>query len=217
MLYINEILKALENADFDGALKLIETHRIEHGNEPEFITVQAILCIKTQEFEVARDILLDGVSIHPGNADLMYNLGYTYNCMANVGQALECYKRAIELTDDEDFIGELKELCADIESSPEFIYPDKKNNDNSCDKVSIISQNELKSMNFDVDLNNTSHKKIRFLLRRLEFGIESEKTANALSTAISTGRVNKEDFSNVAAMAWIDKSRLNEIADIINA
>jgi len=125
--YIEEILKAIENADYERALELIDEHRGEHEFEPEFITAQAILCLQTQEYEIARDILLDGVGKHPENADLLYNLGYTYHCMADGKQALEFYRQAMERTDDADFIDEIKMLCVDIESSPDFIRSENKN------------------------------------------------------------------------------------------
>jgi tetratricopeptide (TPR) repeat protein len=216
MQYIDEILKAIESMDYECALELIEAHRAEHGFEPEFITAQAILCIQTQEFEVACDILLDGVAKHPQNADLLYNLGYTYHCMTNGEQALDCYKRAMELADNTDFIEELIQLCADIESSSRVLC---FNNEADCshNNVSIISQNELKSLNYDIDLSIVTREKVRFLLRRLEFGIEADKAGNVLSAALSTGCIDKEDFKSIIASSWVDKSRLNDFADIIDA
>jgi len=217
MMYVDEIMEAIEALDIEKALELFDKHRTNHGNEPEFITAQAILCIQTQELKVACDLLLDGISKHPKNADLMYNLGYTYECMADVTQALKAYKRAIELTDDESFINELTELCTDIESSPEFLYTENENTDNTCVNTSIITLDELVSMNFDIDLSNLTPEKIKFLLRRVEFWIEAGKARIALSTAVSSGLISKEDLNNIIAMSWLDKSRLAELTDILNA
>ena len=69
-----------------------------------------------------------------------------------------------------------------------------------CAVVSVIPQSELHSMNYDVDLSTITREKIRFLLRRLEFGIEPDKARLALSAALSTGRISKEDFNSIIAM-----------------
>ena len=119
MTYIDEIVGKIEAMDFDAALELIEEHRAEHELEPEFISVQAMLCIMVEEYETACELLQNGINRHPKNADLMYNLGYVYQKMDKKSHALRHYKKAIKLSDDEAFITELELLCADIKSANE--------------------------------------------------------------------------------------------------
>jgi len=87
--------------------------------------------------------------------------------------------------------------------------------DGSRIEVSVLSQSDLKATNFDVDPSNVNFKKIRFLLRRLEFGVEPEKTKAALADALSDGSISKEDLNRIIASSWVDNSRLNELANSI--
>jgi len=216
MLYFEEILKAIEDMNFEEALKLIEVHRDEHGNKPEFINAQAILCVQTQEFEAACNILLDAIARYPANADLMYNLGYTYQYMNDDKKALELYKRTMELTDDVDFLSSLSVLCAEIESSLELIQIENEA-DKSRIKINVISQGELHSMDFNINLSIVTQEKIRFLLRRIEFGIKAEEAGFILSTLLSRGKISKKKLEKIINLSWVDKSRFSELADILNS
>jgi len=97
-----------------------------------------------------------------------------------------------------------------------FNHEDKSVNTSHA-KTSVISHDELLSINHDIDLDELTHEKIRFLLRRIEFGIETDKTKAILSSAVSTGHISKDDFCNIIDKAWVDKSRLSELHDIVNA
>jgi len=218
MNYIEDILKAIESMDYERALELIDEHRDEHEFEPEFITAQAILCLQTQEFEVARDLLLAGIDKHPDNADLLFNLGYTYHSMSDGKKALEYYMKASEQTEDADFINEIMDLCAEVESSPELMGLESADNDTAkkVTEMSVKTQDELHAMNFDIAGNAITPEKIRFLLRRIEFGVEKEKAEKALKIALNTGEISKESYENIVNLSWVDGSRLNELKEMLN-
>jgi len=135
MSYIDEIIEALEASNIATALDLIEKHRAEYGLKPEFITVQAMLCLKTQEFDTACDILHDGVKRYPENSDLLFNLGHVYQCMGNKKQAIKYYEYAAKYTDDVSIITEINQICMDIK-------------DLNTIEVSIITGEELSRMDF---------------------------------------------------------------------
>ncbi|MDR2571248.1 MAG: glycosyltransferase [Oscillospiraceae bacterium] len=120
MFYIDEIVRAIEESNFDTALALIEKNHAEHGSEPEFITVQAMLCIQAEEYETAISILQSGVEKHPKDADLLYNLGHVYNIINNKRKALNYFQSAMQHSDDKALISELEQICSDIKSSPEL-------------------------------------------------------------------------------------------------
>jgi len=297
MLYIDEIMQAVEASDVENALKLFEKHRATHGKEPEFIAVQAIFYVQTQELETARDILVDGVAKHPTNTDLLYNLGYVYQSLGFENEAKEYYTRSMESTDDAALIDELKQLCAELEASLESLQHTNADDeylnelvnkseleiigiinnkdhdvptiiselmtilpmtdkpgliiikasaadiyalqrdplfikefadfrlraprlgyltiDTSTLSISVLSQDELNEMVFDIDPNVITPDSFRLLVRRLAFGIKPEQTKNALSTAFRTGRLSEEEIANILYATWVDMSTLNEITDLI--
>jgi len=128
MSYIDEILNAVKSNDFDAALKMIEEHRAEHEHEPEFITVQVMLCLQAQEYDTALNLLHDGLKRHPGDVDLLYNVGHVYQAMGNLKQAIENYENVIKLTNDSTSITELNQLCTDIKASQEYKKQTESNN-----------------------------------------------------------------------------------------
>ena len=289
MLYIDEIMGAVEALDIDKAMKLFDRYRFEYGNEPEFIAAQAIFYVQTQELESALDILSEGVSKHPDNTDLLYNLGYVYHSLGFGTQALEFYNRSIASTVNEELIDELKQLCAEIDADPKdeyvtelinksrlslikFINGEECNLDDiimelknllplqdssgmiiikangsdiytlqrepmfkkefaqfrpvspkagyltintSKPTVDTLSKDNLNDMDFEINSDAITPETFRLLVRRLEFGIETEKTKKALSNAFSTGRLSEEEIANILHATWIDMARINEITDLI--
>jgi tetratricopeptide (TPR) repeat protein len=155
MSYINEIVKAIEISDIAGATDLIEKYRVEHEFEPDFIAVQAMLNLHIKEFKAARDVLIAGLEKHPGDNNLLYNLGYVYICINNGLKALECYEKLIEISNDATFITELKQICNDIKESREYKQQlsNSISENNSHDNYGIIevrriSGKELEQMEF---------------------------------------------------------------------
>ena len=87
--------------------------------------------------------------------------------------------------------------------------------DSSKISISTVSNDELNAKDFDIDPDEITPETFRLLVRRLAFGIETEKTKKALSGAFRTGRLSEEEIANVLHATWIDMSRLNEIFDLI--
>jgi glycosyltransferase involved in cell wall biosynthesis len=209
MFYIDEIKMAIETLDVDNALKLFEKHRDEHGNDPEFIAAQAILCIQTQELETARDILLDGIKKHPNNVDLLYNIGYVYQSLGLGVQALEFYNYAIENTDDADLIDELKQLCSVLKESPSpGVNLFMKNFNNSSGVVGRLMQQALEAAGipfnvFDLcdsqkisgEIKNTELYKVNLIISNVAF-VHCE-----ISTLLSFN-FGFEDFYNIGYLIW---------------
>jgi len=81
--------------------------------------------------------------------------------------------------------------------------------------ISTISGDDLSTINFSIEPEEITPETFRILVRRLTFGLESEKTKRALSAAFHTGRLNEEDIAKILFATWIDESRLSEIFDLI--
>jgi tetratricopeptide (TPR) repeat protein len=140
MTIFDNIVKAIEAYDVTDAFKLIEEHRAEYEHHPDFITVQAMLCMRVQEYESACDILLEGVKKYPGDVDLLYNLGQAYHTTGDGKRALEYYNRAIEFSNNSQLITEIKHLCEDIKASPELMNQFNNSKDDA------ISQDSPKAL-----------------------------------------------------------------------
>ena len=282
MLYIDEIMGAIESLDIENALDLFDKYRPEYGDEPEYISAQAILCIKTHELESARDILLNGLEKHPDNTDLLYNLGYVYQALGAFSQAREFYTRSIKSTDNAELIDELTHLCIELDVTEltiksgleliSFIYNEDYDAndivselldlppltdtqglilvkakdadifalrrdpsllkrfagfrvsvpkrgylkiDTSALSVSTISPDELRVMDFSFDPDAITYDIFRLLLRRLAFEVETTESKKALSNAFLSGQLGTEEIASIIHATVIDKSRQNEIIELI--
>jgi len=212
MVYIDEIMLAIETMDVKNALKLFEKHQDEHGNEPAFIAAQAILCVQTQELETARDILLDGIEKHPDNADLLYNIGYVYHSLGLGAQALVFYNRSMENTEDADLIGELKQLCDDIKSSSKQ-YPSGVNLFMRCENhsggvVGRLLQHALEASGIQInvfDLINTQKTSIEITkveLFNINIIIGNVAYVHYDIATILSFNIDLEKFYNIGYMIW---------------
>ena len=215
MLYIDEIMQAVESSDVENALKLFDKHRINHGDEPEYIAAQAIFYVQTQELETACEILLEGIAKHPQNTDLLYNLGYVYQALGLYTEALEYYERSMASTDNTDLIDEIKQLCAEIDATPEFTHQTRTNDIYISE---LISGSDLKPIgvlyNDDHDVPEIISELIKLLPQMDKPGLIIIKANAAKIYELQRDRVFIKEFAKFrigrpkAGYLTIDTSKL---------
>jgi hypothetical protein len=87
--------------------------------------------------------------------------------------------------------------------------------DTSALNITTMSKDELMAMDFNIDSEAITSETFRSLVRRMEFGFDMDNTKKALSNAFSTGQLSEDEIAKILHGTWIDKSRLNEITDLI--
>lgn len=108
------IKKAINNADLETAVYLINEYEEIAGIDPPLCSAKGIVCMINGKFEEAESIFLSGLQIEPDNPDLLYNLGYLKEVMGAHREAFDYYSKAFQLTPDAELRDEISQAFSRI-------------------------------------------------------------------------------------------------------
>lgn len=86
--------KAIEEGRLDDAFSLLVRHKKEVAQSPELLSMLAVILILTKRYDEAQAFLIDALSAHPYDADLLFNLGYIHEIKGQWRTALSLYRLA---------------------------------------------------------------------------------------------------------------------------
>ncbi|WP_234119670.1 glycosyltransferase [Clostridium hydrogenum] len=102
------IAEKIENNNIEEALDLITEHNDEFFDCAEFWNMKGIVCIKVNNFDIAKNCLKAALKIDKNYIDAMYNLAYVYEVTENYYDALKQYNEILEITRDSNLENEVK-------------------------------------------------------------------------------------------------------------
>ncbi len=193
MTYLDEVNAVLQTGDILKALELTKQNEAAHGDEADFYTARAMICVRAGQDEAARKVLTAGVQRFPHDAEMWMNLAYLNSRLGDVPEAVEFYVRAKTMTSDEALRAQLDAAIAAIAPPP----AKRERTAPLC--VETIHPEELPAQHFARDLNNPVE--LAFLVRRVEFGVGAQDAEAALAQAVQTGSVSFADMEELARCA----------------
>lgn len=172
--YIDEIDIALNAGDITTALRIVNENESQHGEEADFISAKAVVCLALGETALAIEVLEKGTVLYPRNFDILYNLGYAMQVDNRPCEAHHWYSIARQCTADYDMLVQLRDICKELES---IIAP---NCDDVC--VTVLDIADVRKHAQIAEIKD--EKDMLFALRMLEFGINKDEALNVLQAAI---------------------------------
>ncbi|WP_226678953.1 FkbM family methyltransferase [Mesobacillus jeotgali] len=104
------IEKLINDKQYVDALNLIQEYEKIVPNDPDIYSMKAVVLISEEEYEMAENILKEGLLLDNSNSDILFNLGYVYEITQNFNEAYKCYEQVKQLSNDENTINEINEI-----------------------------------------------------------------------------------------------------------
>lgn len=123
---LNEIQQVISSGDFNNGKILIDEYKKNFGSSDEVESMEAIINMCNENYEMALNNIREGLKYNILNSDLYYTMGNIYEALGKYNRAYLCYEQSLY-------------MC-----------------NNDCNKSEIINSiNELKNNN-KVNVNNMS-------------------------------------------------------------
>lgn len=118
--YSKEVKRSIEKLINQGstveAVKLIEEYEKIIPNDVEVCSMKAIALIMENNFNAAKDVLLDGLKTDKNDFDLLYNLAYVYENLNDYNNCVRAYVKAKNNCKDESISNEIENKISKIKS-----------------------------------------------------------------------------------------------------
>jgi tetratricopeptide (TPR) repeat protein len=111
MAYQDEIKAAFQAQDYQAAVAVFQNNK-EHIREADFINLLATLKMHLGNMEEAQTTFIDGLSLYPRNADMLFNMACVLEKQENFAAAFYYYARAKALTPDAQLERAADAACA---------------------------------------------------------------------------------------------------------
>lgn len=126
-LKVKETIKSLINdGNIQDAKVLINEYSKIISNDIEIYSISAVVAIMEGNLLEAEKILKEGISIDGKSFDLLYNMGYFYESINNVNEALAAYNIARNICEDAELIkiinDRIRELGGEIKKYKVILY-----------------------------------------------------------------------------------------------
>lgn len=123
---LNEIQEVISSGDFNNGQFLIDEYKKNFGSSDEVESMEAIINMCNENYEMALNSVREGLRYNILNSDLYYTMGNIYEALGEYNRAYLCYEQSLYMCNDD------------------------------CNKSKIINSiNELKNNN-KVNVNNMS-------------------------------------------------------------
>lgn len=117
---IFEKIKELINFNhLEAAFNLIIENESNYVNNAEYWNLKGVLCLKIHEYQTAISCLNNALKLDPNNADVCYNLAFTFDSLGCTADGALYNGLAFKNTNDEQLKAELSNLYID---NPETKY-----------------------------------------------------------------------------------------------
>ena len=122
------IIKLIDLNNLKDAKVLINEYKLKIADDVEICSLLSIIYIMENNANEAELALREGLKIDSTNADLMYNLGYLYECteLKCLPLALGYYRRCFEYTEDNDLKSSMLVKVNEIKSQLTTVSEDNK-------------------------------------------------------------------------------------------
>lgn len=115
---IKKNISELINANnVENAKLLIEEYSNIVYDDVEIDSMKAVIAILENRLEEAEDILKSAMKKFGDSFDLLYNLAYVYEQMNNKQKALKFYKKAVEITMNQQLIEDINNIIKKIKNA----------------------------------------------------------------------------------------------------
>lgn len=123
---INKLKKRIEEMINTGmnqeALNLISKNEEIIKDDVDILSMKSIIHIVLNQYEVAEETLVRGLSISKDNLDLSYNLAYVYYLQGKYEEAKKYYEKTVQLSNDPQLSSEIEGLLEKINLSSQKKY-----------------------------------------------------------------------------------------------
>lgn len=136
----------------EKAKQLLKQYEEIVQNDVEIYSMNGIIAMLEQRNDDAQTIFTNGLKIDNQNVDLLYNLGYLYDSIDQKDKALNCYKQALQYSQDEELRKDLQNLVMDIEHQTD----ERKTAKNDL----IVEKNARKASIVVLTYNNLEYTKL---------------------------------------------------------
>ncbi|MBM7623040.1 methyltransferase domain-containing protein [Sporohalobacter salinus] len=105
----DKIKTLIDDGKLDKVKELIVDYEKNIGKDIEIYSMKSVIAIKEDRLDDAKDILEEGLEIDDDNLDLKFNLGYVYENLGQLHQAINIYENIKLQAEDQEIIEEVDE------------------------------------------------------------------------------------------------------------
>ena len=100
---------------YKEALILIDESLRAMPSDTDLYSIKAVIFMKLQNFDSAKEILEKGLAVNPNHIDCLYNLAFIYEHNNHMNIAVEIYKNILHLTHEKELISEIEFIISNIQ------------------------------------------------------------------------------------------------------
>lgn len=101
------IINLVSQNNFNDALTLVNQLIQIKSNDADLYSIKAVILMNLQNTEEAKEILIKGLQINSNHIDCLYNLAYILEHDGQIENAIDLYKKIINLAEEEELRNEL--------------------------------------------------------------------------------------------------------------
>lgn len=111
---LNEIQEVISSGDFNNGQFLIDEYKKNFGTSDEVESMEAIINMCNENYEMALNNIREGLKYNILNSDLYYTMGNIYEALGEYNRAYLCYEQSLYMCNDDcnksEIINSINEL-----------------------------------------------------------------------------------------------------------
>lgn len=112
----NAIEKSINDGKISDAKRLIDESCSVIAEDPDMLCYRCVISIMENDLDAAEECATVGLSIDGEHSDLLYNYAYIKECLGEVQQAVELYRRAYDSQDSVEMKAIIEQQIRKLES-----------------------------------------------------------------------------------------------------
>lgn len=114
----NKAMSLANSGDYEGGLRIIDEQLGDKTNESFVLDTRGFILFKQEKYKEASEVLEKASKISPGDKFVWYHRGNVFSKLGQPGQALRCYRKAIEI--DHKFAEAYNDEAAELSMTGRF-------------------------------------------------------------------------------------------------
>lgn len=111
----------INSNSLDKAKDLIETYEGQNKDDVEIYNLKAIIAIMENDLVKAENLVDEGLLLDAQNQDVLFNKAYLYQIQGKNKEAMVFYKKALDLTKDDEARMEIESVIDNLSEEMEII------------------------------------------------------------------------------------------------
>lgn len=114
----NKAMSLANSGDYEGGLRIIDEQLSDKTNESFVLDTKGFILFKQEKYQEASEVLEKASKTSPGDKFVWYHRGNVFSKLGQPGQALRCYRKAIEI--DQKFAEAYNDEAAELSMSGRY-------------------------------------------------------------------------------------------------